>query len=61
MQTLVIDMDIPRIVLTQLLSRISPAALLCPLLSPAPVDSARPALPRPDWVRAQSPVRHLRQ
>ena len=51
MQTLVIDMDIPRIVLTQLLSRISPADFFARSSPLRLLTLPDPPLPRPDWVR----------
>ena len=54
MQTLVIDMDIPRIVLTQLLSRISPAAFFARSSPLRLLTLPDPPLPRPDWVRVRN-------
>ncbi len=54
MQTLALEMDVARIVLTQLLGRVSTRAFFAPS---APLHLLRlpdPPLPRPDWVRVRN-------
>jgi len=54
MQTMVVDMDVSKIVLTRLLSRVTPAACFAPTSPLRLLTLPDPPLPRPDWVRVRN-------
>ncbi|MFQ5577440.1 MAG: zinc-binding dehydrogenase [Anaerolineae bacterium] len=54
MKTMHLDLSIPRIILTRLLGRFSPAAYFAPTSSLRLSQQPDPPLPAPDWVRVRN-------
>ena len=54
MRTMVLDVSVPRLLLTQALARLSRAAYFGPSSPLALVDLPDPPLPAPDWVRVRN-------
>ncbi|WP_423222717.1 zinc-dependent alcohol dehydrogenase [Candidatus Amarolinea aalborgensis] len=54
MQTMVVDMDVSKIALTRVLSRLTPAAYFAPTAPLRLLTLPDPPLPQPDWVRVRN-------
>jgi 2-desacetyl-2-hydroxyethyl bacteriochlorophyllide A dehydrogenase len=54
MRTMVLDISIPRLLLTQLLGRVSKRAYFAPTSPLRLIDLPDPPLPAPDWVRVRN-------
>lgn len=54
MKTLVLDVSVPRVLLTQALGRISRKAYFAPTSPLRVIDLPDPSLPAPDWVRVRN-------
>ncbi|RLC70449.1 MAG: hypothetical protein DRJ03_22690 [Chloroflexi bacterium] len=54
MRTMILQVSVPRILLTRLLGRISPAAYFAPTSPLRLLDLPDPPLPAPDWVRVRN-------